>query len=148
MTGVSVPNPASASQLVQAQGGDSASMPDADGSNRSSGGSVGISVGIGGSGGGLSIFANANTVAGAQAGKNAVENNALSEIIGQQVSGVSEAEKYQNAQKQIKASMTKFLCHDNISSAREDRFLNGLNIIFDKKFIQSLRGIYCKEKLC
>ncbi|CRY56857.1 Uncharacterised protein [Yersinia intermedia] len=141
MTGVSVPNPASASQLVQAQGGDSASMPDADGSNRSSGGSVRI----GGSGGGLSIFANANTVAGAQAGKNAVENNALSEIIGQQVSGVSEAEKYQNAQKQIKASMTKFLCHDNISSAKEDRFLNGLNIIFDKNSFNLCEGFTARK---
>nr|WP_261373508.1 VENN motif pre-toxin domain-containing protein [Yersinia massiliensis] len=73
--------------------------------------------------GGLAGGSTADTVAGAQAGKNAVENNALGEIIGQQVSGVSEAEKYQNAQKQIKASMTKFLCHDNISSAKEDRFL-------------------------
>ncbi|WP_197088944.1 hemagglutinin repeat-containing protein, partial [Yersinia massiliensis] len=45
-----------------------ASTQKTDGSNRSSGGSVGISVGIGGSGGGLSIFANANKGQGKEHG--------------------------------------------------------------------------------
>ena len=47
-------------------------------------------------------------MAGAQAGKNAVENNSLGDIVDQKVSGVSQAEKYQNAQKQIEAAVEDF----------------------------------------
>uniref|UniRef100_UPI001643DDB9 HNH/ENDO VII family nuclease n=1 Tax=Yersinia bercovieri TaxID=634 RepID=UPI001643DDB9 len=58
--------------------------------------------------GGLTGDSTADTVAGAQTGKNAVENNALGEIVDQKVSGVSQAEKYQNAQKQIEAAVEEF----------------------------------------
>ncbi|MFJ5366600.1 VENN motif pre-toxin domain-containing protein [Pectobacterium punjabense] len=49
-----------------------------------------------------------NAVAGAQASQNAVENNALSDIIENKVSGVSQEEKYQNAQKQLVAMVEEF----------------------------------------
>ncbi|WP_323662020.1 hemagglutinin repeat-containing protein [Pectobacterium parmentieri] len=49
-----------------------------------------------------------NAVAGAQASQNAVENNALSDIIENKVSGVSQEEKYQNAQKQLVAAVEEF----------------------------------------
>ncbi|HHL2559131.1 TPA: VENN motif pre-toxin domain-containing protein [Yersinia enterocolitica] len=58
--------------------------------------------------GGLAGGSTADAVAGAQAGKNAVENNALGEIVDQKVSGVAQAEKYQNAQKQIEATVEEF----------------------------------------
>ncbi|WP_186373069.1 hypothetical protein [Yersinia frederiksenii] len=37
-----------------------------------------------------------------------VENNSLGDIVDQKVSGVSQAEKYQNAQKQIEAAVEDF----------------------------------------
>ncbi|QKJ01552.1 hemagglutinin repeat-containing protein [Yersinia mollaretii] len=58
--------------------------------------------------GGLTGDSTADTVAGAQAGKNAVENNSLHDIIDNKVSGVSQAEKYQNAQKQLVAAVEEF----------------------------------------
>ncbi|MGE4802900.1 hemagglutinin repeat-containing protein, partial [Yersinia hibernica] len=62
--------------------------------------------------GGLTGDSTADTVAGAQTGKNAVENNALREIIDQNVSGVSQAEKYQNAQKELVAAVEEFKAHN------------------------------------
>ncbi|RBP65823.1 VENN motif pre-toxin domain-containing protein [Brenneria salicis] len=50
----------------------------------------------------------ASAASGAQAGRNAVENNALSDIIENKVSGVSQEEKYQNAQKQLVAAVEEF----------------------------------------
>jgi filamentous hemagglutinin len=58
--------------------------------------------------GGLAGDSTADAVAGAQAGKNAVDNNALSDIIENQASGVSQEEKYQNAQNHLKASVEEF----------------------------------------
>ncbi|TQI82464.1 VENN motif-containing pre-toxin protein [Serratia fonticola] len=58
--------------------------------------------------GGVSGDSSANALAGAQAGKNAVENNALSDIIENKVSGVSQEEKYQNAQKELVAAVEEF----------------------------------------
>ncbi|MFC3393722.1 hemagglutinin repeat-containing protein [Brenneria rubrifaciens] len=58
--------------------------------------------------GGVVGDSSANTLAGAQAGKNAVENNALSDIIENKVSGVSQEEKYQNAQKELVAAVEEF----------------------------------------
>ncbi len=58
--------------------------------------------------GGLAGGSTADAVAGAQAGKNALENNSLGDIVDQNVSGVSQAEKYQNAQKQIEAAVEEF----------------------------------------
>ncbi|CNL50398.1 adhesin/hemagglutinin [Yersinia enterocolitica] len=58
--------------------------------------------------GGLTGDSTADTVAGAQTGKNAVENNSLHDIIDNKVSGVSQAEKYQNAQKQLVAAVEEF----------------------------------------
>lgn len=58
--------------------------------------------------GGLAGDSTADAVAGAQAGKNAVENNAVSDIIENKASGVSQEEKYQNAQNQLKAAVEEF----------------------------------------
>jgi len=58
--------------------------------------------------GGLAGDSTADAVAGAQAGKNAVENNALSDIIENKASGVSQEEKYQSAQNQLKAAVEEF----------------------------------------
>ncbi|MFP1771161.1 VENN motif pre-toxin domain-containing protein, partial [Lonsdalea quercina] len=58
--------------------------------------------------GGVSSDSTAGAATGAQAGKNAVENNALSDIIENKVSGVSQEEKYQNAQKQLVAAVEEF----------------------------------------
>ncbi|MCA6928881.1 hypothetical protein LF937_22255, partial [Pectobacterium versatile] len=44
----------------------------------------------------------------AQSGRNAVENNALSDIIENKVSGISQEEKYQSAQKQLVAMVEEF----------------------------------------
>lgn len=58
--------------------------------------------------GGVVGDSTANAVAGAQAGKNAVENNALGDIIENKVSGVSQEQKYQNAQKELVAAVEEF----------------------------------------
>jgi filamentous hemagglutinin len=58
--------------------------------------------------GGVSGDSTANALAGAQAGKNAAENNALSDIIENKVSGVSQEQKYQNAQKELVAAVEEF----------------------------------------
>ncbi|MCW6569758.1 hemagglutinin repeat-containing protein [Yersinia ruckeri] len=58
--------------------------------------------------GGVTGDSTANALAGAQAGKNAVENNALSDIIENKVSGVSQEQKYQNAQKELVAVVEEF----------------------------------------
>ncbi|MGL6019847.1 MAG: hemagglutinin repeat-containing protein [Gibbsiella quercinecans] len=58
--------------------------------------------------GGLIGDSNADTLTAAQAGKTSVENNALSDIVENKVSGVSQEEKYQNAQKQLIAAVEEF----------------------------------------
>uniref|UniRef100_UPI0011A9EB21 VENN motif pre-toxin domain-containing protein n=1 Tax=Yersinia hibernica TaxID=2339259 RepID=UPI0011A9EB21 len=58
--------------------------------------------------GGLTGDSTADTVAGAQAGKNAVENNALHDIIDNKTAGVSQEQKYQNAQKELVAAVEEF----------------------------------------
>ncbi|MBA0035795.1 hemagglutinin repeat-containing protein [Pantoea sp. BIGb0393] len=58
--------------------------------------------------GGLAGGSTADAVAGAQAGKTTVENNALSDIIENKASGISQEEKYQNAQNQLKAAVEEF----------------------------------------
>uniref|UniRef100_UPI001F345321 VENN motif pre-toxin domain-containing protein n=1 Tax=Yersinia thracica TaxID=2890319 RepID=UPI001F345321 len=58
--------------------------------------------------GGLTGDSTADTVAGAQAGKNAVENNSLHDIIDNKVSGVTQEQKYQNAQKELVAAVEEF----------------------------------------
>ena len=58
--------------------------------------------------GGLAGDSTADAIAGAQAGKNAVGNNALSDIIENKASGVSQEEKYQRAQNQLKAAVEEF----------------------------------------
>ncbi|MCU5774494.1 VENN motif pre-toxin domain-containing protein [Erwiniaceae bacterium BAC15a-03b] len=58
--------------------------------------------------GGLIGDSSADTVAGAQAGKTTVENNALSDIIENKVSGVSQEEKYQKAQQQLKTLVEEY----------------------------------------
>ncbi|WP_284070725.1 hemagglutinin repeat-containing protein [Pectobacterium quasiaquaticum] len=57
---------------------------------------------------GLAGNSTASAASGAQSGRNAVENNALSDIIENKVSGVSQEEKYQNAQKQLVAAVEEF----------------------------------------
>jgi filamentous hemagglutinin len=57
---------------------------------------------------GLAGNSTASAASGAQSGRNAVENNALSDIIENKVSGVSQEEKYQNAQKQLVAMVEEF----------------------------------------
>ncbi|WP_145574323.1 hemagglutinin repeat-containing protein [Yersinia alsatica] len=58
--------------------------------------------------GGLTGDSTADTVAGAQTGKNAVENNSLHDIIDNKTSGVSQEQKYQNAQKELVAAVEEF----------------------------------------
>ncbi|WP_328592826.1 HNH/ENDO VII family nuclease [Yersinia alsatica] len=58
--------------------------------------------------GGLAGNSTADAVAGAQAGKNAVENNSLHDIIDNKTSGVSQEQKYQNAQKELVAAVEEF----------------------------------------
>ncbi|WP_145546457.1 hemagglutinin repeat-containing protein [Yersinia intermedia] len=58
--------------------------------------------------GGLTGDSTADTVAGAQTGKNAVENNSLHDIIDNKVSGVTQEQKYQNAQKELVAAVEEF----------------------------------------
>ncbi|MEQ9943515.1 hemagglutinin repeat-containing protein [Pectobacterium aroidearum] len=57
---------------------------------------------------GLAGNSTASAASGAQSARNAVENNALSDIIENKVSGVSQEEKYQNAQKQLVAMVEEF----------------------------------------
>ncbi|UYA60286.1 Hemolysin [Pectobacterium sp. F1-1] len=57
---------------------------------------------------GLASNSTASAASGAQSGRNAVENNALSDIIENKVSGISQEEKYQNAQKQLIAAVEEF----------------------------------------
>ncbi len=54
--------------------------------------------------GGIAGDSTGSAITGAQAGKNAVENNALSDIVERQLSGESQADKYQKALKQIEAA--------------------------------------------
>lgn len=58
--------------------------------------------------GGLVGDSSANAVAGAQAGKTTVENNALSDIAENQYSGMSQQEKYQKAQDDLKKVTEEF----------------------------------------
>ncbi|MGM7884549.1 VENN motif pre-toxin domain-containing protein, partial [Yersinia enterocolitica] len=58
--------------------------------------------------GGLTGDSTADTVAGAQVGKNAVENNALSDIAENKHSGMSQEEKYQKAQDSLKKATEEF----------------------------------------
>ncbi|WP_181949603.1 VENN motif pre-toxin domain-containing protein, partial [Yersinia aleksiciae] len=58
--------------------------------------------------GGVVGDSTADAVAGAQAGKNAVENNSLSDIIDNKTSGVSQEQKYQNAQKELVAAVEEY----------------------------------------
>ncbi|MGP2518212.1 hemagglutinin repeat-containing protein [Yersinia sp. 2545 StPb PI] len=58
--------------------------------------------------GGMTGDSTADAVAGAQAGKNAVENNSLHDIIDNKVSGVTQEQKYQNAQKELVAAVEEF----------------------------------------
>ncbi len=53
--------------------------------------------------GGVTGDSTASAVAGGQAGKNAVENNALSDIGENKVAGVTQEQKYQKAQDELKA---------------------------------------------
>ncbi|GKX44262.1 hypothetical protein SOASR015_32960 [Pectobacterium carotovorum subsp. carotovorum] len=57
---------------------------------------------------GLAGNSTASAASGAQSGRNAVENNALSDIIENKVSGISQEEKYQSAQKQLVAMVEEF----------------------------------------
>ncbi|MBN3057637.1 hemagglutinin repeat-containing protein, partial [Pectobacterium brasiliense] len=57
---------------------------------------------------GLASNSTASAASGAQSGRNAVENNALSDIIENKVSGISQEEKYQSAQKQLVAMVEEF----------------------------------------
>ncbi|WP_193554824.1 hemagglutinin repeat-containing protein, partial [Pectobacterium versatile] len=57
---------------------------------------------------GLAGNSSASAASGAQSGRNAVENNALSDIIENKVSGISQEEKYQSAQKQLVAMVEEF----------------------------------------
>ncbi|WP_404851695.1 hemagglutinin repeat-containing protein (plasmid) [Enterobacter asburiae] len=58
--------------------------------------------------GGVVGDSSANIVAGAQAGKNAVENNALSDIAENKASGMTQQEKYQKAQDDLKKVTEEF----------------------------------------
>ncbi|RUR90825.1 hemagglutinin repeat-containing protein [Pectobacterium polaris] len=57
---------------------------------------------------GLASNSTASAASGAQSGRNAVENNALSDIVENKVSGISQEEKYQSAQKQLVAMVEEF----------------------------------------
>ena len=57
---------------------------------------------------GLAGNSTASAASGAQSGRNAVENNALSDIVENKVSGISQEEKYQSAQKQLVAMVEEF----------------------------------------
>ncbi|WP_276207155.1 hemagglutinin repeat-containing protein [Pectobacterium brasiliense] len=57
---------------------------------------------------GLAGNSTASAASGAQSGRNAVENNAISDIIENKVSGISQEEKYQSAQKQLVAMVEEF----------------------------------------
>ncbi|WP_261371693.1 hemagglutinin repeat-containing protein [Yersinia aleksiciae] len=58
--------------------------------------------------GGLIGDSTADTVAGAQTGKTVVENNSLHDIIDNKTSGVTQEQKYQNAQKELVAAVEEF----------------------------------------
>ncbi|MBE8598164.1 hemagglutinin repeat-containing protein, partial [Xenorhabdus sp. BG5] len=66
-----------------------------------------LSMLAGGIAAGLATNSTAGGVDGAQTAKNAVENNALSDIVERQLSGESQADKYQKALKQIEVAETE-----------------------------------------
>ncbi|MFP1898999.1 hemagglutinin repeat-containing protein [Lonsdalea quercina] len=63
---------------------------------------------LGAAGGGLATGDTSGMVSAGNAARVEVENNALSDIIENKVSGVSQEEKYQNAQKQLVAAVEEF----------------------------------------
>ncbi|TYP16521.1 hemagglutinin repeat-containing protein [Xenorhabdus doucetiae] len=67
-----------------------------------------LSTIAGGLAAGLATDSTAGGVSGAQTAKNAVENNAISDIVERQLSGESQADKYQKALKQIKTAEADF----------------------------------------